>query len=380
MTVVEIALTPSGHLLATERADHPSGDDSGPADGRLRRIAKAFASSRGEGLFVLGAERSVEAASPSLAYWRDFAGRYLTELCHTPEQADAQLGSIPPPPTAELATLLLGVPPMQGAEVPDRRDVLRASGTTWTGGSGAGRRRWQGLSGFLKEHAPLWHQVGRVCFHLAENRHDPDYPFAFLATYAPSLTSGGRVQYQPLSKALQQYGRDARTRKRWSSCSRPSIWRRRTSPLVKELVDSGDIYQPLAWTPQQALPLPQGRAGLRGKRRPGAAARLVEETSAAPRGRDHRRQAAEDVRLPRACSTSRCSWPWGTRAHRGRMARVAGRRGGTGLAARPVGRGRSRKTDRGLGPLEESSRREAAGRAFVHRGNAAAGRCTARPG
>ena len=63
----------------------------------------------------------------------------------------------------------------------------------------------QGLSGFLKERAPLWHQVGRVCFHLAENRRDPDYPFAFLATYAPQLDRRARVQYQPLSKALQQY-------------------------------------------------------------------------------------------------------------------------------------------------------------------------------
>ena len=44
-----------------------------------------------------------------------------------------------------------------------------------------------------------------MCFHLAENRRDPDYPFAFLATYTPSVTSGGRVQYQPPSKALAQY-------------------------------------------------------------------------------------------------------------------------------------------------------------------------------
>ena len=40
----------------------------------------------------------------------------------------------------------------------------------------------EGLAGFLKRRAPLWHQVGRVCFHLAENRRNADYPFAFLAT------------------------------------------------------------------------------------------------------------------------------------------------------------------------------------------------------
>ena len=71
-----------------------------------------------------------------------------------------------------------------------------------------------GLSGFLKERAPQWHQVGRVCFHLAENRRDPDCPFAFLATYAPSVSGSGRVQYQPLSQALRQYAA-RKTSRRW---------------------------------------------------------------------------------------------------------------------------------------------------------------------
>ena len=109
----------------------------------------------------------------------------------------------------------------------------------------------QGLSGFLKQRAPLWHQVGRVCFHLAENRRDPEYPFAFLATYAPSLAGGARVQYQPLSKALQQYA-GAKDKKALVKLLSPVHLASQTSPFVKELVESGDIYQPLAWTPRQA--------------------------------------------------------------------------------------------------------------------------------
>ena len=52
---------------------------------------------------------------------------------------------------------------------------------------------------------PIWQQVGRVCFHLAENKGDPRFPFAFLATYAPRLSRAGRVTYQPLGRALQEY-------------------------------------------------------------------------------------------------------------------------------------------------------------------------------
>ena len=109
----------------------------------------------------------------------------------------------------------------------------------------------QGLSGFLKQRAPLWHQVGRVCFHLAENRRDPDYPFAFLATYASSITDGARVQYQPLSKALQEYA-GAKNKKALIKLLSPVHLASQGSPLVKELVDSGDIYQPLAWPTRQA--------------------------------------------------------------------------------------------------------------------------------
>ena len=109
----------------------------------------------------------------------------------------------------------------------------------------------QGLSGFLKQRAPLWHQVGRVCFHLAENRRDPAYPFAFLATYAASITDGARVQYQPLGKALKEYA-GTKNKKALIKLLSPVHLASQGSPLVKELVDSGDIYQPLAWPAGQA--------------------------------------------------------------------------------------------------------------------------------
>ncbi|MBU4399968.1 MAG: DEAD/DEAH box helicase, partial [Planctomycetes bacterium] len=204
-----------------------------------------------EGLFALATERFDAPLPPSLAYWRDFAAKYLTELCHTPGTTGAEVGELAPPPSAELVALLLSLPPMQGAEyVTDAalqdvwndlhgwvRDQVASSG--------------RDLSGFLKDRAPLWHQVGRVCFHLAENRRDPEYPFAFLATYAPSLAGGTRVQYQPLSKALQQYA-GAKDKKALVKLLSPVHLASQTSAFVKELVDSGDVYQPLAWTPRQA--------------------------------------------------------------------------------------------------------------------------------
>jgi len=252
---IDLAFTPSGRIIGFERAEgeRDSSESSVAAalDGRVNKAANAFASSQAEGLFALASERFEVPLGPSLSYWRDFAGRYLTELCHTPEGTDDQIEAIPPPDASELATMLLSVPPMQGAEYLTAGALadIWSDLDAWVRGQVASSRR--GLSGFLKERASLWHQVGRVCFHLAENRRDPDYPFAFLATYAPSLSSGARVQYQPLSKALQQYA-GAKNRKALVKLLSPVHLASQKSAFVRELVDSGDVYQPLAWPPRQA--------------------------------------------------------------------------------------------------------------------------------
>ncbi len=240
----ELAFTPTGHLVAQPAA----GEETGP---QAARLARAFAAGQAEGLFALANEKLDAGAGPALGYWRGFAGRYLTELCHTPDVAGAAFDPIAPPAAEQLAALVLAVPPMPGAEY-----VTEAAlENVWTDLDAWTRREvargGEGLAGFLKQRAPLWHQVGRVCFHLAENKRDPDYPFAFLATYAPGVAAGGRVQYLPLSKALQQYAGE-NNRKALAKLLLPVQQASDRSALVKDLVNSGDLFQPLAWTPREA--------------------------------------------------------------------------------------------------------------------------------
>ncbi|MGA2066177.1 MAG: DEAD/DEAH box helicase [Thermoguttaceae bacterium] len=251
----ELVFTPSGRLNAVESAaaepSIPDASPGAPADGGLRKVFGAFASGQAQGLFALTTERFEGPLAPSLAYWRGLAARYLTELCHTPQTAGPALDPIPPPTSAELASLVLCVPPMPGGEYVTQEALAGLWNDLDAWARSAVAAAEGGLAGFLKERAPQWHQVGRVCFHLAENRRDPDYPFAFLATYAPSVSGGGRVQYQPLSQALRQYAgaKDKQTLVRLLS---PVHLASQRSGLAKELVDSGDVYQALAWTPRQA--------------------------------------------------------------------------------------------------------------------------------
>ncbi len=252
---IDLAVTPFGRITTVDVADD-QGDVSdrvpdATADRRLKKVAAAFATAPEEGLFVLATERPEPSPSPAFAYWGDFAGRYLTELCHTPEITGGESEPIPPPAPAELAEMRLNAPPMRGAEylTEDTLANVWSDFDVWVRNEIV--RSKDGLSGFLKRRAPLWHQVGRVCFHLAENRHDPDYPFAFLATYAPSLSAGARVQYQPLSQALREYA-GAKDKKTLVKLLSPVQLASERSPLARELVESGDIYQPLAWMPREA--------------------------------------------------------------------------------------------------------------------------------
>ena len=172
---MDIILTPVGCLrICPEEKDARE-----KPYGWIKKVSDAFACSQSAGLFALAATRPDAPLSPSFSYWREFAARYLTDLCRTPESAGRNLEPIAPPTDAEKATLLISAPPMQGAEYLNV-GVLQE---LWADLDGWVRKEVSassdGLGEWLKKHAPLWHQVGRVCFHLAENKRDPEFPFAF---------------------------------------------------------------------------------------------------------------------------------------------------------------------------------------------------------
>ncbi len=244
----DLSLTPAGRLRLAAGGD----DAEAIPDAWAKRVAAAFSSSQAAGLFALAATRpEAPPPSPELSFWRDFACSYLTQLCRTPESAGNRIDPVEPPPESALAALMLSAPLMQGGEYLSV-EVFQNIWTeldAWVRKEIAGTA--DGLSGWLKQQAPMWRQVGRVCFHLADNKQDPDLPFAFLATYAPSLSKAGRVQYQPLGKALQEYAGEG-NRKALINLLSPVYRASEQIDFVKDLVDSGDIFHPLAWSPAEA--------------------------------------------------------------------------------------------------------------------------------
>ena len=241
-----LALTPQGHLRLVSDAE------SLPLAPELaERLAAAFDRGAGHGLLHVGAREVGSALPPILAYWREFAARYVTALCATPE--DARI-AVPPLDVATIDSLVLDAPPMRGAEYLSS-DVLANS---WAQIDAAAREALiesrLSLAELLERWHPAWKLVGRVHFNVAENRKDPEAPFAFLATYTTRLSAHGKAQHQPLSAALGEFS-GGRKKSQLLSLLLPLQRAAEQCDWLREMVAAGEIYHPLRWTPDDALRL-----------------------------------------------------------------------------------------------------------------------------
>jgi len=227
------------------------------------RLVEAFASGAGAGLLHLGAGEVSTTLPPALGFWRDFAVRYVTALCAQPDLDQSGSGyksATTPglvfalPPDAELAAIAATAPPMTGAEYLDSgvlRELWLALDAAFTARVAKARTSVQDV---LHAFNPAWHTVGRVHFHLAENRNDPDAPFAFLATFTHGLSAHGTPQHLPLGQALRDYA-GAANKNRLLSLLLPVQRAAEQCPWLKSMVDEGEIFHPLRWTPREALAL-----------------------------------------------------------------------------------------------------------------------------
>ena len=244
----DLSLTPHG-LLLVANGPPPS---PWPDVETGCRVVRAFAESPARGLVHLATRELHTALPPAAAWWRELARRYLTQVCHIPDlDRMREIAPIPPPDTSELETLADTAPPMRGGEYLSAETLARL----WVGLDALVRaevaQHPQGAGAWLKESHPLWRMVGRVTFHLAENKRHPTHPFAFMASYASRISAQSRVQHLPLGRALQEYA-GAGNKPALLNLLSPVQRAAEKSGFVRELVDSGRVFKALPWTPAEA--------------------------------------------------------------------------------------------------------------------------------
>jgi superfamily II DNA or RNA helicase len=248
MTMLAPVLTPHGVLTT-----RPDGEGSALDDAHGARLEAAFARGPGHGLLYLGADEVGTVLPPVWSYWRELGARYVAALCALPGLDEARTKPpVPAPAGGDLTGIVAAVPPMTGAEYLTPTvlaDLWRAIDSAFDIELAEAK---VAVQDFLKRRHPAWNLVGRVHFNLAENRKDEDAPFAFLATYTTRLSAAAKAQHLPLGKALQEYA-GAKNRERLLSLLMPVQRAAQQCGWLKAMVDAGEIFHPLRWTPQQAL-------------------------------------------------------------------------------------------------------------------------------
>ncbi|MFZ2956073.1 MAG: DEAD/DEAH box helicase [Candidatus Ozemobacteraceae bacterium] len=243
-----LVVTPGGKILS---------DPTPPPDALVsrniaERLELAFARSTGYGLLHLGSVEADTKLPPSAAFWREFASRFVGNLCQSEgleeTREDVELSF----PLTVAEDLIDAVPPMTGSEYVrlglfaelwlEMLKAFRAEIAVWKGT----------VQAYFQAKNPLWKLVGRVCFHLAENRRDPENPFAFLATYTTRLDGSARPRHLPIGDALKEYA-GARNKSKLLSLLAPVQAAAARSPFLGGLIDSGELFHPMAWKPPQAL-------------------------------------------------------------------------------------------------------------------------------
>jgi non-specific serine/threonine protein kinase len=242
----QIVLTAHGRLLLEEVAG-----DGAPAFQAEPEWCQAFAASSARGLLALAARRGIQEGWPAaLAFWREFADAFLAALAHSPAGAEGQAASETVPPADLFFALTLRIPAMRGAEYASP-EVFASLWRELDNEAREQARAAGGLRVWLAQINPALHLLGKVTFHLAENKRSPETPFAFMATYTHRLSAQEKPVHLPLARALQDYA-GAKNQAALRSLLEPVQQAAGRSAWVREQLDSRRIFQPQAWTPAQA--------------------------------------------------------------------------------------------------------------------------------
>jgi SNF2-related domain/SNF2 Helicase protein/Helicase conserved C-terminal domain len=244
----ELVLSPEGHVYLNESNQVTEYIP----DLVFEKLKILFTRSASIGLLHLGIQEFNTPLPSSFVFWQSFSRKFVAQVCKLNQAGENQiLPLIPAPEKTELQEVINQALFIKGIEYLNM-DVLTS---IWENLSEALKNELKHFSGhvqdYLKLYNPRWNAVGRVCFHLAENKKDEERPFAFLATYTTHLSQQAIAQHLPLKRALQEYAGEQH-HAALLALLLPVQKAADQSPFIKKLVDLGTIFQAQTWSAREA--------------------------------------------------------------------------------------------------------------------------------
>ncbi len=170
---MEIALLQSGRLYVASPLGEGEAVSVAIDPDWVKKIEAAFDDGSVAGILELATHTGTTDVSASVKYWREFGQLFLSQLCaHEAIEEPVEACRVPTPDKA-IRSLSLSVPPLIGGEnvtVPrleslwEEMNLFLLSEAKGFAGT---------LRDFIGKRFPFWVHVGRVYFHLAENRKNP---------------------------------------------------------------------------------------------------------------------------------------------------------------------------------------------------------------
>ena len=252
------SLTPSGRLTVSGGCGALASDPGASAglEASWDALVASFQEGMAPGLVELATarQRRLPVGAAGL-FWRSFAEAFLAAVARASakESGEAVFPDVAVLGSGEASEWVLRMPDMAGAEYasPGWLMGLWEELTAWARERAAGAG---GARAWLATVHPGLHALGRVTFHLVENKRTPATPFAFLATYVHRLSDGARPAHLPLARALQEYA-GAGNKAALASLLEPVRRAAEASAWARELLESRRVFQPQAWTPSEAYGL-----------------------------------------------------------------------------------------------------------------------------
>ena len=243
-----IAISPDGRLrLSSEEG--PGGERV--SSEQFERLRCELLRANAAGLVDLSSVDWPSVLPASLSFWRDFVRQFFRTLCHADVLPGMGWADLPCPEQSELQELVKAAPPMTGLEYLSSSLLERLWSELCEYAAESAELEQGGPQAWLRRLNPLAHLVGRVTFHLAENKRDAERPFAFLATYSHRVSAQAKPVHRPLAEALKQSvveGDSGQLERLLEPVRRAAS----ESGLVSELLRSKRLFAPQAWTPAEA--------------------------------------------------------------------------------------------------------------------------------
>lgn len=211
------------------------------------KIYRSYTDQADNWLYLLGFSEFGPKLSASLAYFIRFSQRFVQVLSRIPELESLRHEAIAAMPFGMTQDFMSIRPMMAGAEYVTAEMLVGL----WVKFNGAFYKDIERFDGRVNDYFyglnPNLHPAGRVFFHLVENKDQP-MPFAFMATYSVGMGANEKPKHLPLKHAIETHDEDALV------TLLSTVYKAgEKSLLVAELIDTGELFHPLAWDAQDAF-------------------------------------------------------------------------------------------------------------------------------